>query len=157
MTLVQWKIVKSNNFQPSLNSECLQKEQEFEDVSQKSLCLQNCTNDLVQLNENSTDINTSYSNCVYQCSLENKGQNYNGQQKFMKFDKNKQNELLQNPYIFDGKTLLDLNCEQREKKKVILRVTSPLVYNYFRSRCDYEIYRQKDYKTTQDYYFQYAS
>ncbi|KRX09572.1 hypothetical protein PPERSA_09402 [Pseudocohnilembus persalinus] len=84
-------------------------------------------------------------------------QSVNENLKITKFIRKRQQDLLRNPYDYDGKTLLDLNCDKlKQKKKVVIRAQSTLVHNYFKSRCDYEIYREKDYKITTDFYLKYT-
>ncbi|KRW99818.1 hypothetical protein PPERSA_10937 [Pseudocohnilembus persalinus] len=60
----------------------------------------------------------------------------------MKFNKQKQQQFQNEPESHDGKTLLELDCSDIEKKKVAaLTELKPfkLITNYFQSRCDYEV------------------
>ncbi|KRX08319.1 hypothetical protein PPERSA_01780 [Pseudocohnilembus persalinus] len=70
----------------------------------------------------------------------------------MKIDQKRKQNFLENPFTHDGKTLLELDCNQKMKKKafVLQGNFDFMINNYFQSRCDYILMPQSQ-KNSLDY------
>ncbi|KRX09578.1 hypothetical protein PPERSA_09408 [Pseudocohnilembus persalinus] len=85
-------------------------------------------------------------------------ENVRNQKQFMNIDREKQEIYKQNPMLHDGRSLVKLDCQKIEKKKlvkILFNFKRHLVLTYFNSRCDFEILGREK-RRTRKYNFKWA-